>query len=85
MGKKKNGLIFNFSINGIPIISKDEEDKWHPFEKMDEHFEDDPNDIFHKDDEKKEKDLTDIAKSANATISELADNLLKKSDDTSKS
>lgn len=39
MGKKK---IFNFTVNGIPIISRDDNGKWSVFKKADDHY----NDIF---------------------------------------
>lgn len=35
MGKKK---ILNFTINGIPILSRNDDGKWNIFKKADTHF-----------------------------------------------
>lgn len=76
MAKKKhnpNGITFNFSINNIPILSKDDTGDWNIFKKADDHIEEDPNDILGKKNKKETEKFENIAETANKTINSITD------------
>src|SRR5574344_1956518 len=75
MSKEKNKLIVNFSMNGVPIISRNDEGDWKVGQKADEHFNADPKEVFHEEENKQNEKLVEQAKSLNKSVSNFLNNL----------